>query len=135
LVILGRTKGYNALQDTSGFLVYLGGGYNVELRKLNELIKLRDSFIKLYLLDNGHEELKAAYQDAIAGREEEFYSTIDLYEFNTETEWKKAICKECSARASELLPLFKNHKENLLKRIFRDVREESETFLELGDQR
>ena len=101
----------------------------MELRKLNELIELRDSFIKLYLLDNEHEELKAAYQDAIAGREEEFCSMVDLHEFNANAEWEKAICKKCSARASELLPLFKNNKEKLLKRIFHNILEESETFL------
>jgi hypothetical protein len=54
---------------------------------------------------------------------------VDLHEFNTSAEWKKAICKDCSARASELLPLFKNHKEKLLKGIFRRVRED----LEHGD--
>ena len=54
---------------------------------------------------------------------------VDLHEFNTSAEWKKKICKECLVHASELLPLFKNHKENLLKGIFRRVREN----LELGD--
>ena len=105
----------------------------MKLKELNELIELKYSFISLYLLDNDCEELRSAYQDAIAGREEEFCSMVDLHEFNTSAEWKKKICKECSARASELLPLFKNHKENLLKKIFRNVREESESFLELGD--
>lgn len=103
----------------------------MELRKLNELIELRDSFIKLYLLDDGHKELKTAYQDAIAGREEEFCSMVDLHEFNENAEWKKAICEKCSARASELLPLFKNNKENLLTRVFHNIPEDSEPFLEL----
>jgi len=98
----------------------------MELRKLNELIELKYSFISLYLLDNDYEKLRSAYQDAIAGREEEFCSMVDLHEFNVSAEWKKAICKECSARAPELLPLFKNHKENLLKGIFRRVREDLE---------
>ena len=110
-------------------VVYPGGDYSMELRKLNQLIELKYSFISIYLLDNDCEELRSAYQDAIAGRKEEFCSMVDLHELNTSAEWKKAICKECSARASELLPLFKNHKENLLKKIFRNVREESETLL------
>lgn len=112
-------------------VVYPGGDYNMELRKLNELIELKYSFISLYLLDNDCDELRSAYQDALAGREEEFCSMVDLHEFNTSAEWKKSICKECSARALELLPLFKNHKENLFKKIFRNVREDSKSFLEL----
>ena len=101
----------------------------MKLRELHELIELKNFFLRIYFWNHEREELKTAYQDALAGRVEEFVSMVDLYELGTKSGWKKAVCVQCSARAPELLILFKNHKENLLKRAFYKLWIEKRAYL------
>lgn len=85
----------------------------MKLKKLHDLIELKNLFLRIYLSNYENNKLKAAYQYALEGKVEEFSYMIDLYWVNRESDWKAAVCGECSAFASELLILFKNHKENL----------------------
>ena len=64
----------------------------MELKELHELIELKNFFLRIYFWNHEREELRAAYQDALAGRVEEFVSMVDLYELGTKSGWKKAVC-------------------------------------------
>lgn len=86
----------------------------MELKKLHELIELKNLFLRIYLSNYENNKLKAAYQYALEGKAEEFSYMIDLYWVDRESSWKAAVCSKCSALASELLILFKNDKENPL---------------------